>query len=317
MTFDPRKAAWLPGWPFGPDSAGLASPTELLRETYRQAAAALEAPPSAVASIRDLSVPGAEDARPARLYTPFGATEAPGPAIVYFHGGGFALGDLATHDGVCRRLAAASRCRVLHVTYRLAPEHPFPAAVTDALAAFAWASGEGAAALGLDPDALAVAGDSAGGNLAATVALEAEPAFQALIYPLLQLVETNADRLRVLEGHVVAHAMLSTARGAYLADPAAAAHPWASPLLRSDIAAAPPTLIVTAGMDPLHDEGRAYAERLAAAGVAVEHRHHHAAVHGFFQFTAASEDAISAIDATGRAVGRALGALSTAGDSAP
>lgn len=308
MASDADRAAWLPGWPFGAGSAGERASTLVMREALRRGVAALEGPRQEVAESRELIAPGQDGPLRARLYVPFGAGVGPGPGVVYFHGGGFAVGDLDSHDGLCRRLAGASRCRLLHVAYRLAPENKFPAAVEDALAAFDWAQGEGAGSLGFDPDFVAVGGDSAGGNLAATVALERDPAFQLLIYPLLQLVETNADRLRALEGHIVARAMLENARAAYLANRDDAKHPWASPLLRDDIAGAPPAYLVTAGLDPLHDEGRAYAERLAAAGVTVDHQHFNAAVHGFFQFTAASDGARDAVEAAGRALGEALGA---------
>lgn len=291
----------------------VAGPSRAARDLLRRGVAALDGARQNMAEIRELSIPGADGRLRARLYTPFGAGVGPAPAIVYFHGGGFVAGDLETHDGLCRRLAASARCRLMSVSYRLAPEHRFPAAAEDALAAYDWAVRIGPRMLGFDPDKVALAGDSAGGNLAAMVALERRrrkrrPAAQLLIYPLMQLVETNADRLRVLEGHVFARAILENVRTQYLSRPEEARHPLASPLFRDDLGGAAPAYVVTAGLDPLHDEGRAYAERLEAAGVAVKRRHYAAAPHGFFQLTGVSETARDAIEEAGRAMGAALGA---------
>ncbi len=160
-----------------------------------------------MAHVRDLAAPGPDGPIRTRLYTPFAPGVAPGPGLVYFHGGGFVVGDLDSHDVVCRRLAQSSRCRVLAVDYRLAPEHRFPAAVEDARAAFAWAVGEGAEVCGFDPARVGVAGDSAGGNLAAGLAQtyrgrgdgrDAGPkvAFQLLIYPWMQLAQSYRRRRR-------------------------------------------------------------------------------------------------------------------------
>jgi len=221
------------------------------------------------------------------------------------------LCDLDTHDRLCRRLAAAARTRIISVEYRLAPQDKFPAAVDDALAAFDWATGEGAETLGFDPERVAVGGDSAGANLAAVVAQQRRdstspsgfpPALQMLIYPLMQLAETNAKRAKLLEGHLMSTAVLDGVRKNYLGPDGDPQDPRASPLFCTDLASVAPTYMVTAGLDPLHDEGRAYADMLAAAGVAVEHDHYSAVPHGFLQMTAVLDVARDAVAAAGEAL---------------
>ena len=204
--------------------------------------------------------------------------------LVYFHGGGFVIGDLETHDGHCRRLAAGSGCRVLAVDYRLAPEHPFPAGHDDALAATKWAF-DHAADLGADPRRIAVGGDSAGGNLAASVALDLRDdpqrklAFQLLLYPGIWPVEETQSR-KDLDGPVLTRAALEWFDKML----AAAGHPHAHRawLAKRDVHTAPPAFVVTAGFDPLKDEGREYAERLSAAGVPTRHVEYPSLVHDFY-----------------------------------
>ncbi len=298
-------------------------------QSMRDALARLEGPGPSLAEVRELAIPptgrplraahprdgdvaGREHDLTARVYTPFASGAPPAPLLVFFHGGGFVVGDLDTHDNLCRRLAAAARVRVASVAYRLAPEHRFPAAVDDAIAAFDWLAGPGAAALGVDPARVAVGGDSAGGNLAAVVAQQRRnpsgptPAFQLLLYPWLQLVETNIKRLKALEGHVLSHAVLEKAREAYVGKGTDPHHPLISPLMENDLNGMAPAVVITAGLDPLHNEGRAYADRLAAAGVGVAHRHYPRAPHGFMQATAVLESARQAVAEAGRLLSVAL-----------
>jgi acetyl esterase len=237
-----------------------------------------------VREVRDATVPGPANDLPVRLYRPAGP--GPLPTLAYFFGGGWTLGSVDTADGICRRLANATGCQVVTVGYRLAPEHPFPAAVHDCDAAVRWLAGH-ADEFGVDPGRLAVGGDSAGGNLAAAVTLLARDrggpalAAQVLVYPNTDQRERDApageqDPL-LFNRHSVAWY-----RGHYLPDPADAEHPLASPLLADDLTGLPPALVITAEYDPLREEGERYAERLRAAGVPVELARYDGMIHGFF-----------------------------------
>lgn len=233
---------------------------------------------------RDLTIPGPGGPIPARLYTPAGAPDQ-GPGLVYFHGGGFVIGDLETHDGHCRRMAAYSGARVLAVDYRLAPEHPFPAGHDDALAATKWAF-DHAADIGFDPAHIGVGGDSAGGNLAGSVSnsLRGDPArkltFQLLLYPGLWPAEHTQSR-KDRDGPILSHAALDYFEVSLAADGHPEAH-RAYLLRAADLTGLPETLIVTAGFDPLEDEGRAYAKAIEAAGGKATLLHYPAMVHDFF-----------------------------------
>jgi acetyl esterase len=242
-----------------------------------------------VAEVRELSAPGESGiAIPMRLYR--GAAMACGggklPALVYFHGGGWVIGDLDTHDSLCRRLANAARCVVVSVDYRLAPEHKFPAAVEDCFAATAWVASE-AEALGVDSERLAVGGDSAGGNLAAVVSLLTRDrgaprlCYQALLYPAVDGGMTHPSHDRFAEGYLLTRPTIRWFYGQYLRSPADVADWRASPLRASDLSGVPPALVLTAGNDVLCDEGEAYARRLQQHGVAVRLRHFPDQIHGF------------------------------------
>jgi acetyl esterase len=240
-----------------------------------------------MARVEEHRIPGPGGELPARLYVPEGQpAAAPAPLLLYFHGGGFVFGDLETHDGVCRFLAAASGASVLSVEYRLAPEHPFPAAVEDTWAAFAWAV-ENAATLGADPERIAVGGDSAGGNLAAAVALLARegggatPAMQLLIYPVTDTEATMPSRLAYAEGYILTKADMDAFEAAYLPDGADRDDARVSVLHARDLSSLPPAYVVTAGFDPLRDEGEAYALRMREAGTAVALRRHRGLIHSF------------------------------------
>ncbi len=244
-------------------------------------------------------VPGPEGAPPVplRIYRQYGSGLGIGgdgrllPGIVYYHGGSWTAGDLDTHDASCRMLAATARCLVVAVDYRLAPEHPFPAAVDDAVAAYRWVQGN-AVALGIDPHRVGVMGDSAGGNLAAVVALEARPggavgddvhppAAQGLIYPAVD-ARLDTESLRSLaDGFFLTREAMVQARSLYLPDPEDWTAWRASPLLAEDHRGVAPALVVTAGFDPLRDDGSNYAQALRAAGVPVEYRCYDDQVHGF------------------------------------
>jgi len=254
------------------------------RRAYRESRAALAAAPVHVDEIRELSVPGPAALR-ARLYRPRAAENAL-PGMVYFHGGGFIYGDIDTHDVVCRGIAQCAHCAVVSVDYRLAPEHRFPAAVEDAFAATAWVAAN-AAALGIDPARLAVAGDSAGGNLAAVTALTARErgapalAMQVLVYPTTDFAAETDSISRFAEGYLLTRESIRWVKRTYLHEERDAFDWRASPLRAQDFSKLPAAYIITAGFDPLRDEGRAYAERLAQAGVAVTHECFEGQVHGF------------------------------------
>ena len=259
-----------------------AIPPEMIRAGYRMQRQAqnLNAPKDVTAS--DIKVDGAEGPIPARLYVPAGAP-AVTPLLVYYHGGGFAIGDLETHDGHCRRMAAYAGIRVLAIDYRLAPEHPFPAGHDDCLAATRWAF-DHAAEIGVDPTRIAVGGCSAGGNLAASISVDMKNdpqrkiAFQLLLYPgIWPDVETQSRK--DLDGPVLTKAAIAWFDKCL----AALGHPQAhrAMLGRADVAGTPPALVITAGYDPLKDEGRDFAARLNAAGVKATHKEYADMVHDF------------------------------------
>jgi acetyl esterase/lipase len=204
------------------------------------------------------------------------------PALVYFHGGGWTIGDLDTHDSLCRSLANGARCAVFSVEYRLAPEAPFPAAVDDCIASTVFVH-RSAQALAVDPNRIAVGGDSAGGNLAAVVALQAKEllCFQLLIYPATDQRMKTGSLTRNGEGYLLTLPLMERFRANYL--PRAADYlDWrASPALAKSLAGAPPAFVLTAGFDPLLDEGREYAERLAREGVETAYRDYPDMIHGF------------------------------------
>lgn len=264
------------------ERAGLADPfaPETSRKNGRIAMRKLvplmESPAPDVSDVQEISVPGPAGEIPARLYVPDNPADA---LIVFYHGGGYAFGDLDSHHRVAQRLSAQTGCRLLAVDYRLAPENPFPAAYEDALAAFDWAASE-------PIGKLAVAGDSAGGGLAAAVAQarRGKVDFQLLIYPLLQLAETRKIKPKMLEGHMLSAHALDWIRDTYCGgtDPM---DPRISPLFADDLRGLPPTHIVAAELDPLLDEGQAYRDRLQAAGVTVSYQLAKGLPHGYFNMT--------------------------------
>ncbi len=255
------------------------------RRLYKETRAVLSPPVPAVDAVRELAASGPAGPIALRLYRGLGAQAGALPALVYFHGGGWTIGDLDTHDIVCRTLANNARCIVAAVDYRMGPEHKFPAAVDDCVAATRWVA-EQAAALGVDAARIAVGGDSAGGNLAAVVAITLRDAggpplvFQALAYPATDQRMDSASHTKFGAGYLLTRDNMLWFRDNYLAP--TDYDDWrASPLRAADLARLPPAHIITAGYDPLVDEGRAYSDRLLAAGVPVLYECFEGMAHGF------------------------------------
>lgn len=229
--------------------------------------------PEPLRSVENLRIPGPGGAIPIRVYTP--DAPSPGPGLVYFHGGGWVLCDLDTHDVPCSAIARRAGAVVVSVDYRLAPEHKFPAAVEDCYAATVWVA-QNAERLGIDRNRISVGGDSAGGNLAAVVALKSRDkngpaiALQAMVYPVTDLFSFDTDSYREFaEGYQLTKVAMEWFRDLYLSSAGDARNPYASPLLACDLRGLPPALVITAECDPLCDEGEAYAKRLQDAGVPV------------------------------------------------
>ena len=254
--------------------------------------------PPSVGATESVTVPGPAGRLDARLYLPAG--DPPYPTVVFFHGGGFVLGSVETHDWLCRHLTRESGCAVLSVEYRLAPEHPFPAAVEDADAAVEWAADATETLRGTGR--IAVAGDSAGGNLAAVTALMAaerdgpEIAHQALLYPGIG-VEPDQESVREHGGTVLSRADIEWFSACYYRNDVHRRNPYADPINAGDLSGVAPATVLTAGFDPLRDGGKAYAERLVADGVATRYENYPAMVHGFMtmQKVDRAREAIAAV----------------------
>src|SRR5437764_1059548 len=262
------------------------------RRIYRDTRAALAPKAPAVPEIRLLAFHNFA----MRVYRPVAGEVM--PALVYFHGGGWTIGDVDTHDALCRQLAVGARCVVFSVDYRLAPEHPFPAAVDDCFAATRYVADNAAK---LKIQGIAVGGDSAGGNLAAAVSLLARDAggpalaFQLLIYPATDQRLASASHERNAQGYLLTRDAMEYFRRAYLPDKRSWTDWRASPLVAKSHGNLPPALVITAGYDPLLDEGREYAQRLKAAGVSVEYREYADMVHGFILFGGVLDSANAAV----------------------
>lgn len=273
------------------------------------AMAAIDVRPATPATTEDRTVAGPGGDIPVRIYRPGG--DGPHPVVVYLHGGGFVIGGIDTHDGLCQQLSVETPAIVVSVDYRLAPESRFPAAVDDAVAATAWVAAH-AAELGGDPARVAVAGDSAGGNLAAVTARKARDnggpaiAFQLLVYPVTDLAGSHPSQTENAEGYMLTAEMMEWFKHHYLGG-ADAADPDASPLLADDLAGLPPALVITAEYDPLRDEGEAYAARLAAAGVEARASRHAGMIHGFVSMGGLLDGGRVAVDEAVAALRAALG----------
>jgi acetyl esterase len=295
MSLHPQVAAVLARVERSPLPPYHRVPPHVARRLYRDTRAALAPRPPELADTR-LDV--FDERIAVRSYRP--VADEILPALVFFHGGGWTIGDLDTHDVLCRSLAAGARCAVFSVDYRLAPEHPFPAAVEDCFFATRFVAAHHAQ-LRIDPKRIAVGGDSAGGNLAAVVALMARdlggPAlvYQLLIYPATDQRCAHPSHDRNGQGYLLTREAIAYFRGAYLPDPASYEDWRASPLLAAHHGGLPPAFVLTAGYDPLVDEGRAYAERLAKSGVEAAYREYPDMVHGFVLFGGVVDAANAAV----------------------
>jgi acetyl esterase len=307
MPLDPQAKALLDQMPPMPDFSTL--DLALIRAGM-SAGVLTTGEPEAVARVENRTIPGPAGEIPVRVYTPAGP--GPHPGLVYFHGGGFVLCNLDTHDGICRSLANAAGCVVVSVDYRLAPEHPYPAGPEDCYAATQWVAKNGSE-LGIDVGRLAIGGDSAGGNLTAVTALLARdrggPAlrFQLMVYPVTDCAFDTPSYRENAEGYFLTTGMMRWFWEKYLTNPAEAGEAYASPLRAANLANLPPGLCITAGYDPLRDEGEAYAARLREAGVDVRTTRYAGMFHGFLGMTAQLDKAREAVAEAAAALRSALG----------
>jgi acetyl esterase len=296
VPLDPQCRAYLDGLP-GLTPSGI--DVEEARRMAEQAAPALMGKVDEVASVEDRAIPGPNGPVRIRIYRP--ETSEPLPGVVYFHGGGWVVASLDTHDGVCRAIARRTPCVVVAVDFRLAPEHRFPAAVEDSWAATAWVW-ERASELGVRREAIAVGGDSAGGNLAAVMALRARDrglrlALQLLVYPVMDHDFESASYRELGDGtYGLTSAAMRWYWEHYLGPDGDGSRPEASPLRAPDLAGVAPAYVLVAEYDVLLDEGEAYAHRLEQAGVPVTLSRHDGMIHGFFRMTAIIDRAQVALD---------------------
>jgi acetyl esterase len=272
------------------------------REIFVASRAILQPDPSPVAEVRDLAAKGPAGPIPLRLYRGKGTeAKSPQPTLIYFHGGGWVLGNLDSHDGVCRDIANAAQCTVISVDYRLAPEAKFPAAADDSIAAAQWIH-ENAAELGVDRTRLAVGGDSAGGNLSAVVALHARDnggpklKLQVLIYPSADMSSVYPSYEEFAEQLPLTRTTMDWFVDLYLKNRSEDAKDWrASPLHAKSLTGLPPAFVITAAMDPLRDEGEEFARALMKAGVPVEVKRFDGQIHGFLTMGRIVKDSAVAI----------------------
>ena len=297
MPVDPQIQALLDRGSSVPATHTL--PVKIARAQY-EARTALMAPAADISAVGERTIEGPGGKLRLRLYTPHGT--GPFPLLVFFHGSGFVLCSLDTHDGMCRNLCAGAGCIVVSVDYRLAPEHKFPAGAEDCLRATRWAALH-AAELGADPARIAVAGDSAGANMAAVTALrvrdEGGPALcgQLLLYPVTDYHTPGTQSYRENgEGYGLTRDTIKWFWAHYLSDPAEGLHPHAAPLRASVLSDLPPSLVITAEYDPLRDEGELYAEKLRAAGVPVALTRYDGVNHGFMFWVGVVDKAGLAMD---------------------
>jgi acetyl esterase len=273
--------------------------------------AALAGPIQEMARVKDQAIPGPAQPIPIRVYWPEAGKNL--PALVYYHGGGWVFGNLDSVDRSCRALAKASGCVLISVDYRLAPEHRFPAAADDADAAVRYVA-EHATEFDIDPNRIAVGGDSAGGNLAAVACLMARDrggpkiAFQLLVYPVTDRDDNRPSVQEFAQGYLLTSTMMDYFWNHYLTQPADGNHPHASPLKAESLAGLPPAMVITAECDPIRDQGEAYAQRLRESGVPVSVKRYEGAIHAFFNMGGVVDSGKQAIDDAGAALKAALGA---------
>ena len=310
MPLDRRAERLLAMLAAAHGDADAPQPAAARREALRALAVAADER-SALATVTDGAFEGPAGAVPLRLYAPVDADGQRLPALVFFHGGGWVAGDLDTHDGFCRRLCAASGWRLIAVDYRRAPEHAFPAALEDCLAATRWAGGQ-AASLGIDPARLAVGGDSVGAGLAAAVAqaLRDGPgprlALQLLVCPILEVGRAVGSREAFADGYFISRSAFAGDLADY-APGVAADDPRLSPLRAASLARLPPAVIHTAEFDPFRDEGEAYAARLASAGVPVRAHRHDGMIHYFYALARAIPHGALAAELIGTQIRELIG----------
>jgi len=287
MPLDPQVKAILDQLAENPPPPMDQTTPEEARAFYRAMGALTDPQDVPIGKTSDAAVPGPAGDIPVRIYKPVAAGGEALPCLIYYHGGGFVIGDLETHDKLCRMLANESDCVVVAVDYRLAPEHKFPAAVEDAYAAARYVE-ENAEEFGVDPNRLAVGGDSAGGNLAAVVALMAKEKgaptlrFQLLIYPTVSGNEETPSVRENGEGYLLEKRTMDWFFAQYTDSPGQKDDPRLAPLRAGDLEGLPPAFVITAGYDPLRDEGLQYADKLRAAGVKTDYKNYDSMVHGFF-----------------------------------
>ena len=271
-----------------------------------------EAEPMPVGDVTDGGFTGPGGEIRFRRYRPVGVDVGAAPTLIYYHGGGFVIGSIETHDSTCRRLATRSRCQVISIDYRLAPEHPFPAPTDDGVAAFRHIR-DNAASFGADPARIAVGGESAGGAIAAVVcqtlrdAGETGPAFQMLIYPATDSSRQSASRVAFADGYFLTKDLMDWFWKAYCPPGTDQSDLRLSPLLARDFKGLPPAFVLTAGYDPLRDEGRAYADRLIEAGVKTTYVNYPGTIHGFFSLTRFLGQGLKANDEAAAVLGAHFG----------
>jgi acetyl esterase len=311
MALDPQvqyvlglveKAGYPEFWQLTPQGA---------RELFDKTAPVLDAAFEEVARFEELRIPGPAGELRVNLYAPQAKGAGALPLLVYFHGGGFVIGSLESYDKLCRVLANRAGCLVASVDYRLAPEHKFPAAPDDCIAALRWLAAH-AGEIGAAPARIAVGGDSAGGNLAAVTALQARDggpklAFQLLVYPCTGARQDEPSHFAFAEKLLLTRNNVLWFYEQYVAEEADRSDWRLAPLLAPDLAGLPPALVIVAGYDPLRDEGIAYAERLKAAGVPVELTNYEGMVHGFFSLSGAIDAGKRALEQSAAALRRAFG----------
>ena len=315
MSLDPQieyvlslveKAAYPEFWQLTPTQA---------RQQFEKTAPILDARPVKLHRIENFTIPGPGGDIPIRSYMPRDSAE-PLPVLVWYHGGGFVVGSLNSYDAICRWLSKHADCLVLSVDYRLAPEHPFPAAVEDSFAALQWAA-QNAALLGGDPSRLAVAGDSAGGNLATVSSILArdtgnpELALQLLVYPGTAAVPESDSHHRFAQDRILSRKTIQWFYQQYLQNPADKSDFRYAPLLAENLSGLPPTLLILADHDPLYDEGLAYGERLRAAGNDIEIITYPGMVHAFFSMSNAVDAAKDALQRSATTLRQTFSASST------